>query len=86
MWMYLSWLIILVGSQIAYYLQFREKIAHDDECQEKPSQVEITLCLEAKDLDRQEWYVKNFKSERVIPIIDNQEENTEALPVRKDSK
>lgn len=63
MWMYLSWLIILVGSQIAYYLQFREKIAHDDDVSESPSQVEITLCLEAKDLDRQEWYVKSVKSD-----------------------
>ena len=66
MWMYLSWLIILVGSQIAYYLQFREKIAHDDESNEKPSQVEISLCLEAKDLDRQEWYVKSFNSHLVM--------------------
>ncbi|HIW07438.1 MAG TPA: YihY/virulence factor BrkB family protein [Candidatus Ignatzschineria merdigallinarum] len=65
MWMYLSWLIILVGSQIAYYLQFREKIAHDDDAKDKPSQVEITLCLEAKDLDRQEWFVKQMKGHSI---------------------
>ncbi len=64
MWMYLSWLIVLVGSQIAYYLQFPEKIIQDDD-RVKASQLEITLCLEAKDIDRQEWFVKSMKSESV---------------------
>ena len=65
MWMYISWLIILVGSQLAFYLQFREKIPHDDETSEAPSQVEVTLYLEAKDSDRQEWFIKNVKSQSV---------------------
>lgn len=65
MWMYLSWIIVLVGNQIAYYLQFRDHIAHDDDQTVKPSQVEVTLCLEAKDIDRQEWVVKHVKSQSI---------------------
>lgn len=65
MWMYLSWIIVLVGNQIAYYLQFSDHIAHDDDPTTKPSQVEVTLCLEAKDIDRQEWVVKHVKSQSV---------------------
>ncbi|MHC5226422.1 YihY/virulence factor BrkB family protein [Ignatzschineria sp. LJL83] len=76
MWVYLSWIIILIGSQIAYYLQFRDKIAHDDELSEKPTQVEVTLCLEAKDIDRQEWYVKRVKSESIDSGIVPGRENT----------
>lgn len=62
MWMYLSWVIILVGSQIAFYLQFRERIAHDEELSTKPTQIEVTLCLQAKDIDHQEWFVKQVQS------------------------
>lgn len=65
MWTYLSWLIVLVGSQIAFYLQFKSLIAHDDEEKVKPSQVEIRLCLEAKDTDRNEWFVKHLSGESV---------------------
>ena len=76
MWVYLSWIIILIGSQIAYYLQFSEKIAHDDELSEKPTQVEVTLCLEAKDTDRQEWYVKRVKSDSIDAGIPPGHENS----------
>ena len=62
MWMYLSWVIILVGSQIAFYLQFRERIAHDEALSTKPTQIEVTLCLQAKDIDHQEWFVKQVQS------------------------
>lgn len=65
MWMYLSWIIVLIGSQIAFYLQFREKITKDDEQLEKPSQIEVILCLEAKDVDRQEWFIKHVRSQAV---------------------
>ncbi len=78
MWMYLSWLIVLVGSQIAYYLQFPEKILQDDDGVEKASQLEVTLCLEAKDIDRQEWFVKSMKSESVdvnVPVKNNKVES-----------
>ena len=76
MWVYLSWIIILIGSQIAYYLQFREKIVHDEELSEKATQVEVTLCLEAKDMDRQEWYVKRVKSDSIDAGIPCERENT----------
>ncbi len=79
MWMYLSWLIILVGSQIAFYLQFRDKITNDDDLSEKPSRVEVSLCLEAKDMDRQEWYVKALVSRSDCTILENQKEDSESV-------
>lgn len=62
MWMYLSWLIILIGNQIAYYLQYPESLYEDDHLAEKPTTVTLTLTLQAKDNDHREWMVDELKT------------------------
>ncbi len=64
MWMYLSWVIILVGNQIAYYLQYPESLYSDGELQEPAHEVTLAVTLTAKDSDAREWIIDDLRAIR----------------------
>ncbi len=63
MWMYLSWLIILIGNQIAYYLQYPEALTKERTFEQQGSTVTLTVTLEAADYHHQEWRLRSIEQQ-----------------------
>lgn len=65
MWLYLSWLIILIGNQLTYFFQNPERLLSKEEGVQKIAKMEVTLALEPLDESHKNWQVTTIKTEQV---------------------
>lgn len=65
MWLYLSWLIILIGNQLTYFFQNPEKLLYKEEGAQKIAKMEVTLALEPLDESHKNWQVTTIKTAQI---------------------
>lgn len=64
MWMYLSWLIILLGNQLAFYFQFPESLQENAGRGEPLGRVTLQVTLEANDHYNHDWVATAIETKK----------------------
>ncbi|NLD09753.1 MAG: YihY/virulence factor BrkB family protein, partial [Xanthomonadaceae bacterium] len=66
MWLYLSWLILLVGNQLVFFFQNPEALLDSGEPLHRVDKMEITISLEPQDEQCKNWHITHIKTDHAV--------------------